>query len=174
VLLGIGLLAAPYLKAFRYGTQPWRPRGSHLGLWTLVPLVSIYVLGNLFMIVFSWWPADLQKSLRTTAPIVPSLIGPVLGTVFLIAGAFYWMWDLHVLRWLGYTTEIMAETQDESEMDVRMYVHVSGPLSMSEVLLTDTLQRNINGVALQVYEAVARVLGVAQKVLAVPARWLEY
>ncbi|CAN9439065.1 unnamed protein product [Alternaria alternata] len=157
LLLGIGLLAGPYLKAFRYGTQPWKPRGSRLGLWTLVPLVSIYVLGNLFILVFSWWPSDLQKSMRAIAPVVPSLIGPALGTVFLVAGAFYWMWDLHVLRWLGYTTEVMAETQDESELEVRMYVH-----------------RNINGVALHIYEAGARVLGVAQKVLAVPARWLEY
>lgn len=174
MLLGIGLLAGPYLKAFRYGTQPWKPRGSRLGLWTLVPLVSIYVLGNLFILVFSWWPSDLQKSMRAIAPVVPSLIGPALGTVFLVAGAFYWMWDLHVLRWLGYTTEVMAETQDESELEVRMYVHVSRPSSVSGVLVTDLLQRNINGVALHIYEAGARVLGVAQKVLAVPARWLEY
>ncbi|CAN9255065.1 unnamed protein product [Alternaria alternata] len=110
LLLGIGLLAGPYLKAFRYGTQPWKPRGPSLGLRTLVPLVSIYVLGNLFILVFLWWPSDLQKSMRAIAPVVPSLIGPVLRTVFLVAGAFYWMWDLHVLRWLGYTTEIMAET----------------------------------------------------------------
>jgi hypothetical protein len=125
VLLGVGLLAAPYLKAFRYGTQPWKPRGSRLGLWTLVPLASIYVLGNLFVLVFSWWPSDLKKSLRTAAPIVPSVIGPVLGTVFLVAGAFYWVWDLHILRWLGYTTEVMAETHEETELDVRMYFHVS-------------------------------------------------
>jgi len=125
VLLGVGLLAAPWLKAFRYGKQPWRPRGSRLGLWTLVPLLVIYVSANLFVLIFSWWPSDVQRSLRTTAPIVPSVLGPIVGTSFLVAGAVYWLWDLHVLRWLGYTTEVYAETQDESELDVHMHFHVS-------------------------------------------------
>ncbi|KAF2807212.1 uncharacterized protein BDZ99DRAFT_392515, partial [Mytilinidion resinicola] len=125
LFLGVGLLAAPWLKAFRYGTQPWRPHGSRLGLWTLIPLVTLYTLGNLFVLVFSWWPSDVQKSLRTTSPIVPSVVGPILGTVFLVAGAAYWVWDRHILMWLGYTTEVMAERQDGSDLDVQMYFHVS-------------------------------------------------
>lgn len=125
VILGVGLLAAPWLKAFRYGRHPWRPHGSRLGLWTLVPLVLLYTLGNLFVLIFTWWPSDVQKSLKTTAPIVPSILGPILGTVFLVAGAIYWVWDRHVLVWLGYTTEVLAERHDESELDVQMNFHVS-------------------------------------------------
>ena len=173
VLLGIGLLAAPWLKSFRYGTQPWRPRGSRLGLWTIIPLVTIFSVSNLFVLVFSWWPSDLQKSLKTKASIVPSVTGPILGTGFLVAGAVYWVWDLHILRWLGYTTEVMAETQDESELDVQMYFHVSHSLPFDPVKV-NIVKRNINGIALRVYEVIVGTIRVIRRACAWAGRYMQY
>ncbi|KAF2733876.1 hypothetical protein EJ04DRAFT_494500 [Polyplosphaeria fusca] len=149
LLLGFGLLAAPWLKSFKYGSDPWRPHGSRLGLWTLIPLVLLYICGNFFVLVFSWWPSDVQKSLKTATTVLPSMTGPIIGTVFLIAGAVYWVWDLYILRWLGYTTEVLAETQEESELDVQMYFH-----------------RNINGFALRVYELMSVITKTMGKLFA--------
>jgi hypothetical protein len=46
VFLGLGLLAAPRLKSFRSDGRQWRPRGSRLGLKTIVPLTLLFVLVN--------------------------------------------------------------------------------------------------------------------------------
>jgi hypothetical protein len=85
----MGLLAAPWLQSFKSERQPWRPMGSRLGLKTIVPMTLFFILTNLFVLIFSWWPADLRKSLHTKLSIVPPITGPILGSVFLLAGAVY-------------------------------------------------------------------------------------
>lgn len=114
VVLGLGLLAAPYLNSFSSDGSPWKPQSSPLfGRWILYPLVVIYILANLFVIVVCWLPSDEQVTLHTKGFVLPSFAGPLVGTVFFVAGAVYWVWDLHILPALGLRMEVLAEYQVE-------------------------------------------------------------
>jgi hypothetical protein len=138
VFLGLGLLAAPWLKSFRSDGRQWRPRGSRLGLKTIDPLTLLFVLVNLLVVILSWWPANLQKSLHTESPILPTIAGPIVGTVFLFTGAVYWFWDLHVLRWIGYTWKVEETEPDGGK--VEMIFTVGTTASESLDMLTDVAQ----------------------------------
>lgn len=111
VLLGLGLLAAPHLNSFSKADVPWKPI-AWLGRWTQVPLTTLYVLANGFMLVLYWFPSNLQKDLHTKSVILPSYVGPLVGTVFYVAGAVYWVWDLKVLPKLGWRLEVLQERQE--------------------------------------------------------------
>ena len=109
VVLGIALLAAPYLKSFEYDGQKWSPKGSSLGLWYLFPLTGVYIVINLFVFVVDWFPASLQNTLHTEKRVVASWVGPTVGTVCFAAGAAYWFWDRHILPFFGYELEPLQE-----------------------------------------------------------------
>ena len=103
------MLAAPYLKSFEYDSRKWSPKGSSLGLWYLLPLTVLYIVANLFVFVVDWFPASLQNTLHTKEHVVASWVGPTVGTSCFLAGAVYWLWDRHVLRFLGYEMEPLRE-----------------------------------------------------------------
>ena len=125
VVLGIALLAAPHLRAFDYAGQKWSPKGSSLGLWYVFPLTVIYVITNLFVFVVDWFPASLQNTLHTKERVVAPWVGPTVGTACFAAGAAYWLWDQHILRWLGYELEPLRECT------VGMTVHITFHVSPS-------------------------------------------
>ncbi len=126
IFLGTGLLAAPWLKSFQVDGKSWRPSTTGAGMKVAFPLTLLFVAANLFVLVFSWWPADVHDSLQTTSPILPSVVGPIVGTCFLVAGAVYWLWDLHVLKVFGYTWQVLEREPEEEE--VKMLFTVSSPL----------------------------------------------
>ena len=128
VVLGVALLAAPRLKAFRYDSKKWSPKGSSLGLWYLYPLIMIYIIVNLFVFVVNWSPSSLQNTLHTKERVVASWVGPCVGIACFAAGAAYWFWDRHILRWLGYEMEPMQERT--VDMTVHITFHVSPILSL--------------------------------------------
>jgi hypothetical protein len=103
VLIGSSLLCAPFLAAFNYpdGTK-WKPRSSRLGFIKLVPLTVVYVLANIFIIVLSWYPTDMQHLLGSKAYILPSYTSPIIGTSVFAVGIIYWIWDRHFLPLIGY------------------------------------------------------------------------
>ena len=105
----MALLAAPYLKAFEYDGRRWSPKGSSLGRWYLFPLTGIYIVTNLFVFVVDWFPARLQNTLHTKARVVAPWVGPTVGTACFAAGAAYWLWDRHILRFFGYEMEPLQE-----------------------------------------------------------------
>ncbi|KAH8658620.1 amino acid/polyamine transporter I [Tricladium varicosporioides] len=111
-LLGLGLLAAPWLKAWKKGDEPWKPRSSKLGYWSQMPLTTIFIVANAFVIVLCWFPANLQSTLKTKSPILPPVVGPAVGTSLFFVGAIYWLWDIKILPLLGYKFEANAERQE--------------------------------------------------------------
>lgn len=138
VFLGLGLLAAPWLKSFRSDGRQWRPRGSRTGLKTIIPLTLLFVLANLFVLILSWWPANLQNSLHIKSPILPSVAGPIVGTVFLLAGAVYWFWDLHALRGIGYTWKVEETEPDGGKVEMLFTVGTTASESLD--VLTNVAQ----------------------------------
>lgn len=128
MVLGIALLAAPHLKTFEYEGQKWSPKGSSLGLWYLFPLTGIYIVANLFVFVVDWFPASLQNTLHTKERVVASWVGPTVGTACFAAGAAYWLWDRHILHFLGYDSEPLQERTEG--LTVHITFEVSLRLSM--------------------------------------------
>src|SRR5436305_11251593 len=101
VLLGCGLLAAPWLDSFKLPEERWKPKSSSLGYLLLGPLLVIFILGNLLILVLCWWPANVQQTLATKALTLPSYTGPIIGTSVLAVGIVHWVWDIYILPWFG-------------------------------------------------------------------------
>ncbi|OCL02043.1 amino acid transporter [Glonium stellatum] len=110
ILLGVCLLAAPWISAFRFEDGPWKPQSSSWEWWLLAPLTVIYVASNAFVLILSWFPANLQTTLNTTAETLPYYTGPVTGLALIGFGIIWWTWDVYILRWFGY--EFWAEEDD--------------------------------------------------------------
>lgn len=126
MVLGIALLAAPHLKSFEYEGQKWSPKGSSLGLWYLFPLTGIYIVANLFVFVVDWFPASLQNTLHTKERVVASWVGPTVGTACFAAGAAYWLWDRHILHFLGYDSEPLQERTEGLTVHITFERRLSG------------------------------------------------
>ena len=122
VVLGSALLVAPLLRSFDVLDRPWRPRGTKLGFWSVVPLTVIYVLANLFVFVVSWFPSDLQNALHTKSRILSGYVGPTIVMCIFGAGALYWAWDIHILPILGYRLERNREVEDGLDIHVNFTV----------------------------------------------------
>lgn len=118
------MLAAPRLDSFRYDGQKWSPKGSKLGLYYLYPLTVLYIVANVFIFAVNWIPSGLQDTLETKRRVVPSFVGPTVGTACFAAGAAYWLWDRHILKFLGYEVEPLQERV------IDMTVHISFHVSM--------------------------------------------
>jgi hypothetical protein len=112
VVLGVALLSAPFLSSFSHNGKRWTPQGTKGGYWVVFPLTIIYILANLFVFVVSWFPASLQDTLHTKSRVTPSYVGPTVSMATFAAGAVYWLWDCHILRWLGYRLEPLQEYRD--------------------------------------------------------------
>lgn len=129
VLLGSALLCAPYLTAFDYpdGTK-WKPRSSKFGFIKLVPLTVIYVAANIFIIVLSWYPTDMQYLLGFKAYTLPSFASPAIGMSVFAAGTLYWIWDRHFLPLIGYHFGREEEELPEGEVQVTFTVRPVDPI----------------------------------------------
>jgi hypothetical protein len=125
-LLGCGLLAAPWIPAFRHTPEEkWKPQSSNLGYFLLVPLVVLFVAGNLFILILCWWPADVQKTLDTKALTLPSYAGPIAGTSILAAGVAHWLWDIHILPYFGYNFWVEETKMADNVVEVTYTVSCS-------------------------------------------------
>jgi len=114
VLLGVGLLCAPWIKSFQFNDKKWEPESSLLKWKLLAPLAVIYVLSNAFVLILSWFPANLQSITRTTEPTLPYYTGPVTGLGIIAFGIMWWGWDTHILPFFGYHFHV-EEYEEKSE-----------------------------------------------------------
>ena len=122
VILGGALLLAPRLQAFSIDGKPWIPQGTRAGLKFVMPMTVIFILANLFLFIVSWFPASIQDTLHTQAPVISFYLGPTVSTACLAAGALYWFWDQHVLRLLGYRLEPLQEYVEGLEVHLSFNV----------------------------------------------------
>jgi hypothetical protein len=118
VLLGFGLLLAPWIESFRVNGEKWKPQSSRLGWWLLAPLVIIYILSNAFVLILSWFPENLQSVTRTTQQTLPYYTGPVTALGIIGFGIMWWAWDSHILPFLGYHFQV--EESEEFSMRWQM------------------------------------------------------
>jgi len=114
ILLGVGLLCAPWIKSFQFNDKKWEPESSLLKWKLLAPLAVIYVLSNAFVLILSWFPANLQSITRTTEPTLPYYTGPVTGLGIIAFGIMWWGWDTHILPFFGYHFHV-EEYEEKSE-----------------------------------------------------------
>ncbi|KAK3356354.1 amino acid permease-domain-containing protein [Lasiosphaeria hispida] len=142
ILLGLGLLAAPWLKSFRSseGDLLWEPKSSrHLKGFLVFPLALLFVLINLFVLVLYWFPPQGQRDGGIATPITSNCIGPVAMGIF--GGAvLYWVWDRLVLPRLGCRMEIEDPDVVDDDFDVRI-----------------TFKREISGISKTVVDALTRI-----------------
>lgn len=91
-----------------------------LGWWLLAPLAVIYVLSNAFVLILSWFPANLQSVTRTKQQTLPYYTGPVAGLGIIAFGIMWWTWDTHILPFLGYHFEVKEseEWSDRWQMNI--------------------------------------------------------
>lgn len=102
-MLGLGLLCAPKIKAFRMTErEKFKIQSSKLGYWLLCPLTIVYVVMNLAVIVLSWIPPDQGTMSHATQKTLPYFTGPVAALIILCFGVIWWSWDCHILPRLGY------------------------------------------------------------------------
>lgn len=128
-MLGGALLFAPRLQSFRLNGEPWTPKSSKLGLKLIYPLTMIYVLANLFVFVFSWFPSETFHAQRQ---VVSSFLGPAVVISCVLAGAAYWFWDRHLLQLLGYRLETLQEYNEG--LDVHLSFKVSLTRTVTSLL----------------------------------------
>ena len=97
-------------------------------------MTIIYVSGNAFVLILSFFPPDAQEGVERKHQIITALIQPIAGHCVLALGVLWWVFDLHILPRLGYLFEI-EENQVYSEqwraqvLDVRYVVSVFNQLS---------------------------------------------
>ncbi|KAK0708714.1 amino acid permease-domain-containing protein [Lasiosphaeris hirsuta] len=156
ILLGLGLLAAPWLSSFRpsessislvpgrHGVEcraaPWEPQSSRrLKGFLVFPLAFLFVLMNLFVLVLYWFPPRGQRDGGLATPITSNCIGPVAMGIF--GGAIlYWVWDRLVLPRLGCRMEIVDLDEIDHNLDVRI-----------------TFKREISGISKTIVDALTRI-----------------
>lgn len=130
IYMGIVIIFAHRLPTFRSPIAkdiPWTPQGSssRIGKAMIYPLAIIYVLSNVFVFVVSWFPANLDRMFRNQV-VVSSYVGPAVVMACFGAGALYWVWDLHVLPYFGYTTDVLQERRDGLEMHMTFERRLTG------------------------------------------------
>ena len=124
VLLGCGLLCAPWLSCFKgKDGQPWKSESSRFGYGLLVPLTVAYVCANAFVLVFSFFPSQTKAVPNTKGQIITALAGPIAGHSIIAFGVIWWAWDRKILPRLGYHFKVSA-----------------GEISYSEAWKADTLK----------------------------------
>jgi hypothetical protein len=102
--------------------------------WAVVmSLCVLYTLANLTIIAVGWIPADSKKELGTTRPVLPSFMGPAVGTSICAVGGLYWIWNRYVLPALGYRMSIEAERGDG--FNVQLTYTVSLPETECSLLI---------------------------------------
>ena len=117
VLLGCGLLCAPWLSCFKDNEgHDWKSQSSKFGYGLLAPLTTVYVCANAFVLVFSFFPPQTDGAPNTKGQIVSALAGPIAGHSILAFGAIWWTWDLQILPRIGYHFEATDGEIDYSEM----------------------------------------------------------
>jgi hypothetical protein len=89
--------------------------------------VVIYVSSNAFVLILSWFPANLQSTTHTTQATLPYYTGPVTALGIISFGIFWWTWDTHICPFLGYIFETREEWYtNENDLEVlRVHFHVS-------------------------------------------------
>lgn len=122
VILGCGLLAAPWIDSFKLHEERWKPKSLGLGYLLLGPLIVIFILGNLLILVLSWWPANVQQTLATKALTLPSYTGPIIGTSILAAGIVHWVWDIYILPRFGYFFDASEQVVGDNVVEVTYIV----------------------------------------------------
>jgi hypothetical protein len=68
----------------------------------LAPLVFLYICLNAFVLILTWFPANLQETTHTSTENLPYYTGPVVGLIIIGFGVLWWGWDNLILPWLGY------------------------------------------------------------------------
>ena len=107
VLLGCGLLFAPWLSCFKERDgDGWKSQSSKLGYGLLAPLTMVYVCANAFVLVFSFFPPQTNGSPNRKGQIISALAGPIAGHSILAFGALWWTWDCKILPTIGYHFEV--------------------------------------------------------------------
>jgi hypothetical protein len=95
----------------------------------------IYIASNAFVLIISWFPANLQETTHTTGATLPYFTGPVASIGIIVFGIVWWTWDSHILPALGYsfwTTEDEPEYSQKWRVEVlRVHFHVCCFISMS-------------------------------------------
>jgi len=120
ILLGVGLLFEPWIKSFEAEGEKWKPQSSMLGWWLLAPLAVIYVLSNAFVLILSWFPANLQSITRTTQQTLPYYTGPVASLGIIAFGIMWWTWDTRILPYLGYHFRV----EESEELNERWQMNI--------------------------------------------------
>jgi hypothetical protein len=119
VFLGCALLCARWLPSFQdepNGKVPWKPKSSSLGWWLLVPLTVIYILGNIFVLVVSWFPASFQVDLGTSHSTLSNYTGPIAGICVIGIGVLWWAWDTYIAEFFGYRFWTEEDPEHESSV----------------------------------------------------------
>jgi hypothetical protein len=137
ILLGLGLLRAPYLRVFRTATGRWYPQSTRLGLWIIVPFALLYTLANAFILILCWFPSDLGQREH----ILPTFVGPAVGTGLSVLGVVFWLFDLHLLPHFGYRMEA-EERREGYVVHLRFQRYVSGR-AMQVFQFLDRLRRQV-------------------------------
>lgn len=128
VFLGLGLLCAPWIRAFQFNGHSWKPKSSSLGWGLLAPLIVIYVLCNSLVLIFYWWPGNLEKATGTAHETLPYYIVPVTGLAIIAFGVLWWAWDYYILPLFGYhfsVNEVEEDSQRWRAKIIRVNFHVS-------------------------------------------------
>lgn len=121
-MLGLGLLCAPKIKAFRMiEREKFQIQSSRLGFWLLGPLTIVYVVMNSAVIVLSWIPFDQGTMSHTTRKTLPYFTGPLAALIILCFGVLWWLWDCHILPRFGY----VFWPEEKKEYDEGLRVHIT-------------------------------------------------
>ena len=99
-------------------------------------MAIVYVSGNAFVLVLSFFPSDAQEGVDRKHQILSALIQPIAGHCVLALGILWWVFDLYILPSLGYKFEIeevkvYSDRWAAQVLDVRFVVSLSNLLSLT-------------------------------------------
>lgn len=115
---------------FQTATGWWYPQSTRLGLWIIVPFTLLYTLANAFILILCWFPSDLGQREQ----ILPTFVGPAVGTGLSVLGVVFWFFDLHLLPHFGYRMEA-EERREGYVVHLRFQVSYRTTVSTYHILL---------------------------------------
>jgi amino acid transporter len=113
-------------------SRAWKPALFRYPV--LVTIVAVFVPFNLFVLVLSWWPPNVEKD-------IPSYVTPGVATGIIAFGLLYWVVFAKVLPALGYEVSSCPDELVDGSRIVTYKRHKSGFAKKAEEWWQDVFSR---------------------------------